>query len=198
MNQVGGHYEVLDVAPTASSDQVRAAYRKLARRFHPDNGLEPNPAVMAAVNSAWHTLSDPGRRAMYDASLRPPDHAEPPPVGHRSWVLDESPVPYRPDAGPRRWPALGLMIMAAMAVIFLFTAYATRSGELNHEEVPGPSGLGTGNCVVLRAGLVRPASCAAKNYGVVTTLIARDVPCPLHTEGYFEAATSNLVCVTPR
>jgi molecular chaperone DnaJ len=59
------------VAPTASADEIRAAYRALARRLHPDKqGGAQNPE-MAAVNEAWRVLSDPARRAVYDGQRRP-------------------------------------------------------------------------------------------------------------------------------
>lgn len=68
------HYEELGVPPTATTAEIRAAYVALARRHHPDrmNG-SPAPeqaraaARMAAINAAWTVLSDPGRRAAYDA-----------------------------------------------------------------------------------------------------------------------------------
>ena len=66
----GTHYQLLGVAPTASVDEIRAAYRRLARALHPDaHGGIAAPA-MASVNEAWRVLSDPGRRANYDATLR--------------------------------------------------------------------------------------------------------------------------------
>ncbi len=63
------HYEVLGVAATAPMAEVRAAYVALARIHHPDRS-GGDAARMRAVNEAWATLSDPGRRALYDLSLR--------------------------------------------------------------------------------------------------------------------------------
>ena len=61
-------YEILQVDRRADLDVIRAAYRVLARRHHPDVG--GNPRQMAAVNQAWAILSDPAKRARYDASMR--------------------------------------------------------------------------------------------------------------------------------
>jgi curved DNA-binding protein CbpA len=61
------HYEVLGVARSASTEQVRAAYRAAARDHHPDAGGDP--ARMRAVNAAWTVLGDPVRRAAYDRQL---------------------------------------------------------------------------------------------------------------------------------
>jgi len=59
-------YVVLGVAPSATREAIRAAYRSLARRHHPDLGGDA--ARMAALNEAWDTLKDPARRMAYDAT----------------------------------------------------------------------------------------------------------------------------------
>jgi curved DNA-binding protein CbpA len=61
-------YEILQVDRRADLEVIRAAYRVLARRHHPDLGGDS--ARMAAVNEAWATLSDPVARARYDAVFR--------------------------------------------------------------------------------------------------------------------------------
>jgi curved DNA-binding protein CbpA len=63
-------YRILQVDPHADPAVVRAAYRALARRFHPD-GSQPDLARMAALNRAYGTLRDPQARRAYDASRRP-------------------------------------------------------------------------------------------------------------------------------
>jgi curved DNA-binding protein CbpA len=65
------HYEVLGVAGTASIEQLRLAYRSRAREFHPDTPGAPADAQerMSQCNEAWAVLSDPDRRARYDADL---------------------------------------------------------------------------------------------------------------------------------
>lgn len=61
------HYDVLGVAPGASAEEIRQAYRRRARATHPDLG--GSPAEFHAVQVAFDALSDPGRRTIYDASF---------------------------------------------------------------------------------------------------------------------------------
>src|SRR3954462_7290391 len=67
---IAEHYERLGVANNASRDQIRDAYRTLARRNHPDAKGEASASAMAEINEAWRVLSDPDRRAVYDAQIR--------------------------------------------------------------------------------------------------------------------------------
>jgi len=66
------HYDALEVSPNASPEVIRAAYKSLIQRFHPDKnpGDEAVAARAAAIVQAYRVLSDPGERAVYDLSLR--------------------------------------------------------------------------------------------------------------------------------
>lgn len=57
-------YEVLQVHRQAEPEVIRAAYRALARKYHPDFGGEP--VRMIAITEAWAVLSNSERRAAYD------------------------------------------------------------------------------------------------------------------------------------
>nr|CAD1823979.1 unnamed protein product [Ananas comosus var. bracteatus] len=72
------YYAVLGVAADASRAEIRAAYRRLAMRWHPDrNGREPLMVDEAkrrfqVIQEAYQVLSDQKRRALYDAGLYDP------------------------------------------------------------------------------------------------------------------------------
>jgi curved DNA-binding protein CbpA len=99
------YYAVLQVGRQADQETIKLAYRRLARRYHPD--LNPDPAAaprMRAVNEAYAVLSDPARRAAYDLARfggravlvpRPASVVTPPPAGGR----------YAPPPAPPPSPA---------------------------------------------------------------------------------------------
>jgi curved DNA-binding protein CbpA len=59
-------YAVLQVRPDAEETVIAAAYRALARRFHPDVAGERHASTMAVINGAWEILRDPARRRAHD------------------------------------------------------------------------------------------------------------------------------------
>jgi hypothetical protein len=105
------HYELLGLAPGASPDEIRTAYRTLVQIFHPDRLSQFKPESrafaeerMKGINQAYAVLSDPAKRAAYDVTLSQPaplpranvpggmSHPVPPtpgtPAARRSAVLE--------------------------------------------------------------------------------------------------------------
>jgi len=76
------YYDVLGVTADAGADEIKRAYRQLARRYHPDiSGDDRTPAFLE-VARAYEVLRQPERRRSYDAALR----AHAPRV---DWMADE-------------------------------------------------------------------------------------------------------------
>ena len=63
-------YKTLQVDPEAEDEVIAAAYRRLARKYHPDANIGPDAtaaaARMTALNAAWELIGDPVRRAAFD------------------------------------------------------------------------------------------------------------------------------------
>ena len=61
------YYKILGVARDASADDIKKAYRKLARKYHPDVSKEKNAEEsFKEVSEAYETLRDPEKRAAFD------------------------------------------------------------------------------------------------------------------------------------
>ena len=62
-------YKVLQVDSEAEDEVIQAAYRRLARKYHPDLAATPEAAArMSAINAAWELIGDPAARAAFDRS----------------------------------------------------------------------------------------------------------------------------------
>jgi len=63
-------YKILQVDHEAEDEVIAAAYRRLARKYHPDVAEGADAAArMAAINAAWELIGEPDRRAAYDRGL---------------------------------------------------------------------------------------------------------------------------------
>ncbi|MDJ0356476.1 J domain-containing protein [Paenarthrobacter sp. PH39-S1] len=81
------HYQVLGIPATSTEREIKAAYRKAARRAHPDHGGDP--AAFLLVTAAYETLIDPKRRAAYDRSYGAGSQRQP------GWYQHSSPPGFR-------------------------------------------------------------------------------------------------------
>lgn len=97
-------YKTLQVDPEAEDEVIVAAYRRLARKYHPDVASGPEAAArMAAINAAWERIGEPGRRAAFDleraARLEP---AAAPSAGGVTTSAGTS-APREPETVSRDW-----------------------------------------------------------------------------------------------
>src|SRR6187401_1986353 len=83
--QFRDYYETLGVSKTASEDEIRSAFRKLARKYHPDVAKDKKTAEekFKQINEAYEVLSDPEKRKKYDrlGARWKEGEFEPPPAG---------------------------------------------------------------------------------------------------------------------
>src|SRR4029450_5420105 len=82
--QFRDYYETLDVSKTANEDEIRSAFRKLARKYHPDVAKDKKTAEekFKQINEAYEVLSDPEKRRKYDQlgeNWNQPGGFQPPP-----------------------------------------------------------------------------------------------------------------------
>ncbi len=118
MKTLSSFYDMLGVAPAADPETLRKAYRRLARRHHPDVSADPRAHEnMARINEAFATLTDPTRRAEYDAMLA------------GGGLSDSAPSP-RQKAPPKPIVVRLRSRLTAHATPVYAAAFAPDSGEL--------------------------------------------------------------------
>lgn len=109
------YYALLHLRPDCSAAEVRAAYRRLARRYHPDVNPAPEAARrMAAINEAYAVLGHPLRRRAYDLAR---GRAGPPSPAHH--LSQGGGVP---RAGTARGPRLRAVVPWALALALSWAA----------------------------------------------------------------------------
>jgi molecular chaperone DnaJ len=66
------HYQVLQINPKATADEIKQSYRQLAKKYHPDvNGGKANADLIIKINAAYEVLGDDLKRREYDYFLAP-------------------------------------------------------------------------------------------------------------------------------
>lgn len=68
------HYQLLGIPDTATVNEIKSAFRRLAKAYHPDRhpGSRTHEEKFKRLSAAYDVLKDPGKRAAYDHSLHQP------------------------------------------------------------------------------------------------------------------------------
>ena len=149
---------------------------------------------MSALNESYRVLSDPGRRAMYDRSLRgpsvstddrEPDEWVPPPPPHRDTPL----IP----PGPARFPWKLMAVAAAIGSVAVVVGAAFNDPP--SEETPDGI-LRVGSCVMIESnGDAREIACTGEDDVVVELLLPTGAECPVGLAAHRDRLGLGTACI---
>lgn len=158
---------------------------------------------MAQINEAYRVLSDPARRAVYDASRRAAGRftTNGPPT---AWAAASTVTTARrprvappppPAAAARRSP-VPWRFMLALATLGIAFVIVNAAFTKPSEPVPPDNLLGSGSCVAIEPnGDAREVTCDGTNDGVVAELIDEDGICPSGSEPHRDRQGMGVACV---
>lgn len=170
----------------------------MARRYHPDARGDASAAAMSRINEAWRVLSDPSRRAVYDARLDvratsavAAGHraSGSTPSGARAVVAPVATV----YSEPARFPWRFMLVIACLGIGFvLVNAAFTKPGQPAKPD----NLIEAGSCVnIAENGDAIEVTCSGTNQGVVDSLIPFGAVCGQGTETHRDRQGMGQVCV---
>lgn len=189
------HYDVLGVVPTASHDDIRAAYHRRAQELHPDRvALRPAAEqdvarrAMQDVNEAWRVLRDAPSRASYDAASARAAASASAPMHEQGWDEPFHRAPAAPGdmtvAFVRAAPWIAILVV--LVGIVVFTAFA------RHTESPRAL---IGRCISTTEGVPHGVPCNEPNDGHVIDVVDVQSQCAPSTTPRV-MATGDWFCLT--
>lgn len=215
-------YDRLGLTENATPTEIRDAYRRLAREQHPDraaassSAASSSPSVgldsMASLNEAYRILSDAGRRAVYDATLRgstgnadghgtgsavPPSNRGERPASDQPYASTGQGHPSH--VGPARVPWRMLSVCGVLAIVgVVVLAQFNQPGD----EAPPDGILRIGDCVAIEAnGDAREVNCIGNSNDpspddlIVEAFIPFDATCPGLTMAHRDRQGMGIACV---
>ena len=204
----------MGVRPSASTDEIRTAYRELARRLHPDRLSDASPAErtlaerrMREINESWSVLREPVSRRRYDesrlASARTGSgRSSGISVEPRDQPDDDDLVDVAPSIGGvtgllvRHLP--WIVIVAVLVGIFVVTAYAGSSDDPSPGRTTATTVPAVGTCLSVASGPVAtPVSCSGPYDVRVVARVDELHECPRGSERRRLFHDGKLDCVRP-
>jgi molecular chaperone DnaJ len=128
------YYDVLGVSPGAGADEIKRAYRQLARRYHPDISGDERGAAFLELARAYEVLRDPARRRSYDAALNARM-----PIARGDWFADEVAIDFPSVSSVldrMRYAFFGTARAAALSAEIVLTAREAFFGVTVPLDVP--------------------------------------------------------------
>jgi len=182
------HYEVLGVSPEASTAEIRAAFRRLAKATHPDTSATGSAEFLAPINEAWRVLGDPALRRAYDRSLRETVSPERPDAAPQ-WSTHTVPMPPADSTFPWRFLFALAVVGIGFVLLGVFTYKPSKPG-------PPDNVLTVGSCVVLEPnGDATEVNCDKQHDGVVNSLLAEGQLCPVGQEPHRDTQGLGEFCI---
>jgi len=131
------HYDTLEVSPKASPEVIRAAYKSLMQRFHPDKHPGNSAVAQRAglITLAYDTLADPSKRRAYDRSRKAAEQADSPaPRGlskhrHRSPTTRSATATRPNNAVAFFWGIVLVILVAGGGSLWLLKANSARKTQ---------------------------------------------------------------------
>lgn len=127
MPRIHTHYDNLKVTRNAPPEVIRAAYKTLCQKFHPDRNPDDENAnkTFLLIRSAYETLSDPEKRRLHDAWIASVETAEnyespAPPLAPRSGNARRSTTRAKPLNKQQRLWQLGFWLLIVLLILLGF------------------------------------------------------------------------------
>jgi DnaJ-class molecular chaperone len=141
MAQIHTHYDDLRVARNAPPEVIRAAYKALAQKFHPDRNPGDFEAarIMVIINTSYEVLSDPDKRKEYDlavaqqelmAAQRAKPNSQPPPAKTTSQKSATPTNPASSSASSKQDNSSALSAVSEIEISLSLAAFFAVSGGL--------------------------------------------------------------------
>ncbi|MGC6398601.1 MAG: J domain-containing protein [Ilumatobacteraceae bacterium] len=181
MNSQRDPHDVLGVRRGASRVEIRAAYRRLARKVHPDVDDGRHSDEMAALNEAYRTLTSEPQRAQGTTQARPhADHAAPTP-------------PPAVVSRPVSFPWRGVVITSAVGAAAIVVLSLFAGPEVDS---PPDGVIQSGSCVVINEALFAvEVPCDQADSEVVKQLVPLDAVCADGAPGFLDQLGMGRVCL---
>lgn len=128
-------YEILGVSPSASSEQLKAAYRDLVRQYHPDLYRTYVQKLWATrklqeINAAYSVLSNAEHRRAYDQQRTETTSTYTPSASQRPETMGQASSPPEPASSEKWWEILQGVLWLVLMVIAWIIIYPRTYGEV--------------------------------------------------------------------